>query len=207
MPRLLTSFGLALLFAPSLALARPAPPIGICGNNVIEPGETCDDGNLTDNDGCSSLCQDETDGGAGFVPPPQDGGGRPPPPLDAAMPDIGPPPDADVPPDDAGPRPDGGDEQDSGTEEDAGIEPDSGAPPSDAGFSDTGVHPDSGSTEDSGSPSDSGRPDSMLQVFTPPPVETSDGESGCGCSTHASTDQRGLFGLAIVGLFFARRRK
>ena len=28
-----------------------------CGNNVLEPGEACDDGNLVDGDGCESTCQ------------------------------------------------------------------------------------------------------------------------------------------------------
>jgi len=28
----------------------------VCGNQVVEPWEECDDGNLTDNDGCSSEC-------------------------------------------------------------------------------------------------------------------------------------------------------
>ncbi len=32
------------------------PPIA-CGNNIQESGESCDDGNLTNNDGCSYLCQ------------------------------------------------------------------------------------------------------------------------------------------------------
>jgi len=31
-----------------------------CGNSIIEPPETCDDGNLIDGDGCSSVCQLET---------------------------------------------------------------------------------------------------------------------------------------------------
>jgi cysteine-rich repeat protein len=30
-----------------------------CGNSVIEPGETCDDGNTVSGDGCSSTCQTE----------------------------------------------------------------------------------------------------------------------------------------------------
>lgn len=30
-----------------------------CGNSVIESGETCDDGNTSDDDGCNSLCQVE----------------------------------------------------------------------------------------------------------------------------------------------------
>jgi len=28
----------------------------ICGNGILEPGEQCDDGNLIDGDGCSSIC-------------------------------------------------------------------------------------------------------------------------------------------------------
>lgn len=31
----------------------------ICGNSIIEPGEQCDDGNLINYDGCSSLCKEE----------------------------------------------------------------------------------------------------------------------------------------------------
>jgi hypothetical protein len=31
----------------------------ICGNSEVEGGESCDDGNLTGGDGCSSNCQDE----------------------------------------------------------------------------------------------------------------------------------------------------
>lgn len=30
-----------------------------CGNKIIEPGETCDDGNFTNGDGCSATCQSE----------------------------------------------------------------------------------------------------------------------------------------------------
>lgn len=37
----------------------PPPPVPVCGNGVQEVGETCDDGNLLNNDGCSSLCQIE----------------------------------------------------------------------------------------------------------------------------------------------------
>jgi cysteine-rich repeat protein len=29
----------------------------ICGNDILEEGEQCDDGNLIDDDGCSSVCQ------------------------------------------------------------------------------------------------------------------------------------------------------
>ena len=28
----------------------------VCGNGVQEQGESCDDGNIIDNDGCSSTC-------------------------------------------------------------------------------------------------------------------------------------------------------
>jgi len=34
---------------------------GTCGNGVLDRFEQCDDGNLTDGDGCSSLCQKEGD--------------------------------------------------------------------------------------------------------------------------------------------------
>jgi len=29
----------------------------VCGNGIIDVGETCDDGNTIDGDGCSSTCQ------------------------------------------------------------------------------------------------------------------------------------------------------
>jgi len=31
----------------------------VCGNGVVETGETCDDGNLTNGDGCSTSCRGE----------------------------------------------------------------------------------------------------------------------------------------------------
>jgi cysteine-rich repeat protein len=34
---------------------------GTCGNRVLDPFEQCDDGNLNNGDGCSSLCQKEGD--------------------------------------------------------------------------------------------------------------------------------------------------
>jgi cysteine-rich repeat protein len=34
---------------------------GTCGNGVVDPFEQCDDGNLNNGDGCSSLCQKEGD--------------------------------------------------------------------------------------------------------------------------------------------------
>jgi cysteine-rich repeat protein len=32
------------------------PPAAVCGNNVVEQGEACDDGNPRNGDGCSKLC-------------------------------------------------------------------------------------------------------------------------------------------------------
>ena len=47
----------------------PAPPgPGVCGNGTVDSGETCDDGNTTDGDGCSATCQTEA------TPPKDDGG-------------------------------------------------------------------------------------------------------------------------------------
>jgi cysteine-rich repeat protein len=37
-------------------LSRSILAINICGNNILEPGEECDDGNTRDFDGCSADC-------------------------------------------------------------------------------------------------------------------------------------------------------
>ncbi|OGZ73902.1 MAG: hypothetical protein A2998_00905 [Candidatus Staskawiczbacteria bacterium RIFCSPLOWO2_01_FULL_37_25b] len=37
----------------------------VCGNTIIEQGEQCDDGNTSDGDGCSAVCQTETPPGPG----------------------------------------------------------------------------------------------------------------------------------------------
>jgi cysteine-rich repeat protein len=42
--------------APSVTVTVTYPR---CGDNVLEPGETCDDGNTLDGDGCSSECLKE----------------------------------------------------------------------------------------------------------------------------------------------------
>ncbi len=34
-----------------------------CGNGAVDPGEACDDGNVTDGDGCSARCETENPGG------------------------------------------------------------------------------------------------------------------------------------------------
>ena len=33
---------------------------GTCGNRVLNNGEACDDGNTTNGDDCSAMCQSET---------------------------------------------------------------------------------------------------------------------------------------------------
>ncbi len=77
-----------------------------CGNDSVEPGEECDDGNRMDGDGCSADCTEE---------PPPDAG------ADA--------PDAGTPGPDAGPLPDAGSMVDGGPGLDAGPGGDAGAPP------------------------------------------------------------------------------
>lgn len=37
----------------------PVPTQPVCGNNIVETGEQCDDGNLISQDGCSSTCVSE----------------------------------------------------------------------------------------------------------------------------------------------------
>ncbi len=41
--------------APAVDAEMPA----ICGDGIVEPGETCDDGNTIPGDGCSAICQIE----------------------------------------------------------------------------------------------------------------------------------------------------
>lgn len=42
-------------------------PEAICGNNFVEAGELCDDGNTAPGDGCSSTCQSREICGDGFI--------------------------------------------------------------------------------------------------------------------------------------------
>jgi cysteine-rich repeat protein len=50
-----------LVVAALLAAGMGAAPAGaqapVCGNRIIEPPETCDDGNTVSGDGCSAVCQ------------------------------------------------------------------------------------------------------------------------------------------------------
>src|SRR5438045_3287335 len=39
-----------------VCLVKAGPPSNLCGNHNVDPGETCDDGNNVDGDGCSATC-------------------------------------------------------------------------------------------------------------------------------------------------------
>jgi cysteine-rich repeat protein len=45
--------------AAKLVVDSTVMPCPICGDHIVEPPETCDDGNTNDGDGCSSMCQIE----------------------------------------------------------------------------------------------------------------------------------------------------
>ena len=45
--------------APALVVDPLLTDCPLCGNRAIDAGETCDDGNAGDGDGCSALCQNE----------------------------------------------------------------------------------------------------------------------------------------------------
>ena len=46
-----------------VCIVTPGPPTPVCGDGMLEDGETCDDGNTADGDGCSSTCQTEAENG------------------------------------------------------------------------------------------------------------------------------------------------
>jgi cysteine-rich repeat protein len=51
------------------AKSDSGPPINLCGNGKVDPGEACDDGNMADDDFCTSLCLPKGDPvGAGVCP-------------------------------------------------------------------------------------------------------------------------------------------
>ena len=59
-PRQLTAAGATLFFtAAEPATETELWALAICGNTIVEPGETCDDGNTTPGDGCDASCQIE----------------------------------------------------------------------------------------------------------------------------------------------------
>lgn len=45
----------------TMTISNDGAPCNTCGNNVLEAGEECDDGNTTNGDGCSSICENEFD--------------------------------------------------------------------------------------------------------------------------------------------------
>jgi hypothetical protein len=46
-----------------VCIVKAGPPSDLCGNNNVDEGETCDDGNTADGDSCPSTCGAATDGG------------------------------------------------------------------------------------------------------------------------------------------------
>ena len=54
-------FILLTCIVSTLQISLVEAAIGTCGNGVLEKFEQCDDGNVTNWDGCSSLCQIEGD--------------------------------------------------------------------------------------------------------------------------------------------------
>ena len=56
------------LAAVNANITLPPPPVDpVCGNNVVESDEQCDDGNVVNGDGCDSICRIEV-----TLPPPPD---------------------------------------------------------------------------------------------------------------------------------------
>ncbi|HLL23666.1 MAG TPA: MYXO-CTERM sorting domain-containing protein [Kofleriaceae bacterium] len=45
-----------------LCIVAATGPAVTCGNSAVDAGETCDDGNRVDGDGCNANCQSESDG-------------------------------------------------------------------------------------------------------------------------------------------------
>ena len=50
------------------AAAQAVCILGTCGNGLVDPGETCDDGNINDGDGCSHNCKNEMCGNGDMDP-------------------------------------------------------------------------------------------------------------------------------------------
>ncbi|WP_141619864.1 lamin tail domain-containing protein [Myxococcus sp. AB036A] len=145
----------------------------VCGNGIVEAGETCDDGNRNNNDSCDNSCRRTT-------------------PDAGTEEDAGTEDDAGTGEDDAGTGEDdaGTGEDDAGTgEEDAGTTEDAGTGEDDAGTTEDGGsgEPDAGSDEDGGS----GEPDSGTDAGT--------GEDDAG--TDAGTVQVSLDSFGPTGTF------
>ncbi|QQR41475.1 lamin tail domain-containing protein [Myxococcus xanthus] len=157
----------------------------VCGNGIVEAGETCDDGNRNNNDSCDNSCRRPTpDAGTG-----EDAGTED---------DAGTTEDAGTGEDDAGTGEEdaGTGEDDAGTTEDAGTGEDDAGTTEDAGTGedDAGTTEDGGSGEqDAGSDEDggSGEPDSGTDAGT--------GEDDAG--TDAGTVQVSLDSFGPTGTF------
>ncbi len=61
------SIGVAVVNQATVSIS--ASISAVCGNNVVEAGEQCDDGNTANGDGCSAACTIEGGGGPGGPPP------------------------------------------------------------------------------------------------------------------------------------------
>ncbi len=58
----------AVVTNPNVSVTATVTSSAVCGNSIVESGESCDDGNVVSGDGCSSSCA--TEGGGGGGPPP-----------------------------------------------------------------------------------------------------------------------------------------
>ncbi|ABF88347.1 putative lipoprotein [Myxococcus xanthus DK 1622] len=151
----------------------------VCGNGIVEAGETCDDGNRNNNDSCDNSCRRPTpDAGTE-----EDAGTE----DDAGTGEV----DAGTGEEDAGTgEDDAGTTEDAGTgEDDAGTTEDAGTGEDDAGTTEDGGsgEQDAGSDEDGGS----GEPDSGTDAGT--------GEDDAG--TDAGTVQVSLDSFGPTGTF------
>ncbi|QDF05504.1 lamin tail domain-containing protein [Myxococcus xanthus] len=155
----------ALLLLMSACGDDPEPR-PVCGNGIVEAGETCDDGNRNNNDSCDNSCRRPTpDAGTG-----EDAGTE----DDAGTGEE----DGGIVEDDAGTTEDAGTgEDDAGTTEDAGTGEDDAGTTEDGGSGE----PDAGSEEDGGS----GEPDSGTDAGTGED-DAGTGEDDAG--TDAGTD-------------------
>ncbi|QDE83691.1 lamin tail domain-containing protein [Myxococcus xanthus] len=153
----------ALLLLMSACGDDPEPR-PVCGNGIVEAGETCDDGNRNNNDSCDNSCRRPTpDAGTG-----EDAGTE----DDAGTGEE----DGGIVEDDAGTTEDAGTgEDDAGTTEDAGTGEDDAGTTEDGGSGE----PDAGSEEDGGS----GEPDSGTDAGT--------GEDDAGTDAGTGEDDAG----------------
>jgi len=187
----LTVFALA---AASPAGARPFVPPPPCGNGFVDQGEDCDDGNLIDGDGCSSLCKLESDGGTRDTGVDDTGTGDPLP-TDASVGDSTVPNDAGDPNEDAGMLPDVGFPGDAAPPpvQDTGVRLDTGVPPNDAGApADTGVP-----ANDAGQAADAGLIGDLVD----------DTNDSCGCTSARGPTPSAVSLFGVLGLLMARRKR